>query len=80
MSALPTRCLAASMSITKDVVRNLPAATVPCVWFMQTGSTMGWTLSPGKKRVKHWRRSWKIAPIERSNPDWNDLYLTVHLD
>lgn len=33
-----------------------------------------------EKRVKHWRRSWKIALIERANPDWNDLYPTVHLD
>ncbi|KRE12889.1 excinuclease ABC subunit C [Bosea sp. Root483D1] len=33
-----------------------------------------------EKRMKHWRRSWKIALIERANPDWNDLYSTVHLD
>jgi len=33
-----------------------------------------------EKRVKHWHRSWKIALIERANPDWNDLYPTVHLD
>lgn len=33
-----------------------------------------------EKRLKHWRRAWKIALIERSNPDWNDLYPTAHLD
>lgn len=33
-----------------------------------------------EKRIKHWRRAWKIALIERSNPDWNDLYPTTHLD
>lgn len=33
-----------------------------------------------EKRVKHWRRSWKIELVERANPDWNDLYPTVHLD
>ena len=33
-----------------------------------------------EKRVKHWRRSWKVALIERANPDWNDLYPTAHLD
>lgn len=33
-----------------------------------------------EKRVKHWRRSWKIALIEGANPDWNDLSPTVHLD
>ncbi len=33
-----------------------------------------------EKRVKHWRRTWKIELIERANPHWNDLYPTVHLD
>ncbi len=33
-----------------------------------------------EKRIKHWRRAWKIALIERSNPGWNDLYATTHLD
>lgn len=33
-----------------------------------------------EKRIKHLRRSWKIELIERSNPDWNDIYPTTHLD
>lgn len=33
-----------------------------------------------EKRVKHWSRDWKIALIERANPDWNDLYPTTHFD
>lgn len=33
-----------------------------------------------EKRIKHWRRQWKIELIERANPDWNDLYPTTHLD
>ena len=33
-----------------------------------------------EKRIKHWHRAWKIALIERANPDWNDLYPTTHLD
>ncbi len=33
-----------------------------------------------EKRIKHWRRAWKIALIERSNPGWNDLYANTHLD
>ena len=24
--------------------------------------------------LKRWRRSWKVALIERDNPGWNDLY------
>ncbi|AMJ60537.1 hypothetical protein [Bosea sp. PAMC 26642] len=30
--------------------------------------------------IKGWRRAWKIALVEKGNPDWNDLYGTVHLD
>ncbi|MGO4406491.1 GIY-YIG nuclease family protein [Bosea sp. RAF48] len=33
-----------------------------------------------EKRVKHWQRNWKVALIERANPDWNDLYPITHLD
>ncbi|MEQ9330182.1 GIY-YIG nuclease family protein [Thalassobaculum sp.] len=25
-------------------------------------------------RLKGWRRAWKIALIEQTNPEWNDLY------
>ena len=27
-----------------------------------------------EKRVKRWRRDWKIDLIEKNNPLWNDLY------
>ena len=27
-----------------------------------------------EKNVKAWKRLWKLALIEGSNPDWNDLY------
>ncbi|WP_417491112.1 GIY-YIG nuclease family protein [Maricaulis sp.] len=27
-----------------------------------------------EKRIKRWRRAWKIALIEKTNPDWDDLY------
>ena len=27
-----------------------------------------------EKKVKRWRREWKIALIERENPEWRDLY------
>ena len=30
-----------------------------------------------EKRIKRWRRVWKLALIERDNPRWNDLYLTM---
>ncbi len=27
-----------------------------------------------EKNLKHWKRDWKIALIERDNPDWSDLF------
>jgi putative endonuclease len=29
-----------------------------------------------EKRLKKWRRAWKIKLIERSNPEWLDLPIT----
>ena len=31
-----------------------------------------------EKRIKRWRRAWKLALIERDNPEWDDLYLTLN--
>lgn len=30
-----------------------------------------------EKRLKKWRRQWKIALIEQNNPDWIDLYPSI---
>jgi putative endonuclease len=27
-----------------------------------------------EKRIKRWRREWKFALIEKTNPDWRDRY------
>jgi len=27
-----------------------------------------------EKRLKRWRRGWKVELIERDNPNWDDLY------
>ena len=27
-----------------------------------------------EKRIKEWRRAWKINLIQSMNPEWNDLY------
>jgi putative endonuclease len=27
-----------------------------------------------EKRLKHWKRDWKIELIESDNPNWDDLY------
>ena len=30
-----------------------------------------------EKRLKEWKRKWKLELIERSNPNWQDLYHTI---
>jgi putative endonuclease len=30
-----------------------------------------------ERRLKRWRRDWKIALIEKDNPEWRDLYLSL---
>ncbi|MGH6950600.1 MAG: GIY-YIG nuclease family protein [Vitreimonas sp.] len=27
-----------------------------------------------EKRIKRWRRAWKLALIERANPTWRDIF------
>ena len=31
-----------------------------------------------EKRIKRWRRRWKLALIETMNPEWLDLYATLN--
>jgi putative endonuclease len=30
-----------------------------------------------ERALKHWPRAWKIALIEKANPDWRDLYAEI---
>jgi len=30
-----------------------------------------------EKQMKKWKRSWKIELIEKTNPDWEDLYQSL---
>jgi len=30
-----------------------------------------------EKRLKDWKRSWKLGLIESTNPDWQDLYASI---
>ena len=42
------------------------------VWY-ETQSTMEGAIGR-EKAIKEWKRAWKIALVEKSNPEWNDLY------
>ena len=33
-----------------------------------------WQALEREKRLKRWKRVWKIKLIESKNPEWNDLY------
>ncbi|MDO8429608.1 MAG: GIY-YIG nuclease family protein [Candidatus Daviesbacteria bacterium] len=30
-----------------------------------------------EKQIKKWKRKWKLELIEKSNPDWDDLYKSI---
>jgi putative endonuclease len=30
-----------------------------------------------EKQMKEWKRAWKLKLIEKSNPNWNDLYDSI---
>ena len=30
-----------------------------------------------EKQIKKWRRAWKVALIEKTNPGWHDLWIDV---
>jgi putative endonuclease len=42
------------------------------VWFDSTGSIEA--AIQKEKQLKNWKREWKIALIEKGNPEWRDLY------
>ncbi len=43
------------------------------VWFGETSDVNA--AIEEEKRLKHWRRQWKIDLIEQANPGWRDLAL-----
>jgi putative endonuclease len=42
------------------------------VWFEGTSSIE--SAIQREKQIKNWKREWKIALIEKTNPGWRDLY------
>ena len=42
------------------------------VWFEEHGSADNAILR--EKRIKEWRRAWKVELIEQANPRWEDLW------
>jgi len=42
------------------------------VWWEQHGDML--SAIAREKDIKKWRRAWKLALIEKANPQWRDLY------
>jgi putative endonuclease len=47
----------------------------PLVWFERYDTLEA--AMQGERRIKSWKRAWKIDPIERDNPHWIDLYSNI---
>jgi putative endonuclease len=73
------------LGVTKDLVRRawqhkakaLPGFTSRydvdrLVWFESYDDPEN--AITREKEIKKWRRAWKVALIEKDNPDWKDLY------
>jgi putative endonuclease len=45
------------------------------VWFEEHGDIQD--AIAHEKRIKKWRRAWKLELIEKTNPDWRDLALDL---
>ena len=45
------------------------------VYYEATGDIMG--AIQREKQIKKWNRAWKLRLIEKSNPDWKDLYFQI---
>jgi putative endonuclease len=49
---------------------------VNCLVYFETFDSL-YAARARERQLKGWRRDWKIALIEESNPDWRDLYLSL---
>ena len=45
------------------------------VWYEMHGNMASALIR--EKRIKEWKRAWKIELIEKENPRWEDLYLKI---
>jgi len=72
---LPTIWSAASMSTRRKPRQDSRPAISRLVWFEIYDDAC--TAISRKKDIKKWRRAWKIALIEATNPEWDDLYDSI---
>ncbi|MBI2771157.1 MAG: GIY-YIG nuclease family protein [Burkholderiales bacterium] len=76
------------VGITNDLVRRIHEhksnavdgftkqyAVHDLVWFESTPSVEA--AIQKEKQIKNWKREWKVELIEKSNPEWLDLYSSI---
>ena len=70
MSASPRRVWEHKNNVVEGFTRRYGLHRL--VWY-EVHETME-CASVREKRIKSWRRIWKLKLIELANPDWEDLY------
>ena len=50
-------------------------STANLVWFERHSDI--YEAVAREKRIKRWRRAWKLELVENSNPGWKDLYFEI---
>lgn len=73
-SNLPQRVWQHKNHVTKGFTDTYDVATL--VWY-ETHDTAESAITR-EKQIKKWNRTWKLALIEKDNPDWRDLYEDIN--
>jgi predicted GIY-YIG superfamily endonuclease len=69
IAALPERV---GSTARDPAMRRLEAARVALIELRQEGAIVPEAILR-ERRIKRWRRGWKIALIENENPGWEDV-------
>jgi len=72
-SALVKRIWEHKESTTEGFTRRYG---VHCLVYFELHESMAAAIQR-EKQIKKWNRAWKIALIERTNPEWKDLWSEV---
>jgi hypothetical protein len=58
-------------------IDRLIATIMLPIWFIMKFSMTFSGQRAREKRLKEWKRQWKIDLIQKMNPDWQDLYHNI---
>jgi putative endonuclease len=72
-SDLPQRIWQHKNDVVEGFTKRYGVHTL--VWYEQHGSM--YEAIVRERAIKEWRRAWKIDLIEKTNPQWKDLYPSI---